>query len=44
MDQAQLAKMVSEMAGKMVQGQLETEEAHMDDMLNKLENMDTDED
>lgn len=42
MDQAQLAKMVSEMAGKMVQGQLETEEAHMDDMLNKLENMDTD--
>jgi len=42
MDQAQLQQMVSDMAGKMVMGQLGEEEAKIDQMLNKLENMDTD--
>lgn len=42
MDPEQMANLVAEMTGKMVEGQLQQEEAHLDSMLNKLENMDTD--
>ena len=37
-----MQQLVGEMAGKMVMGQLSQEEAHLDEMLNKLDNMDTD--
>ena len=42
MDQESMAQMVSDMAGKLVMGQLSQEEAKIDGMLDKLENMDTD--
>jgi len=42
MDPEQMAQLVAEMTGKMVAGQLQQEEDHLDGMLNKLENMDSD--
>jgi len=42
MDQAQLQQMVADMTGKLVLGQMQNEEAKVDDMLSRLENMDTD--
>ena len=42
MDPEQMAQLVAEMTGKMVAGQLQQEEDHLDGMLAKLENMDSD--
>lgn len=42
MTQDQMQNLVGEMAGKLVMGQLSAEEAHLDEMLNKLDNMDDD--
>ena len=39
MDPEQMAQLVAEMTGKMVAGQLQQEEDHLDGMLNKLENV-----